>query len=242
MSRASTKKSSPTSRNLPVPVRRRLPRVAPVPRSHGLKPGELVKLHHSLAESLHTETGVVCQFVAAESGAGTEDVGYDLAYISAAWLGKRVLFVNGTTAHAGVAEQNGARSRVPLLGNDDSFDDMESRITRVVGLDLYHMKMPTMRGTLDLAPTLKRIPEFLGKLRGAFDMVVIASPAAADAPIGVLLSRFVDGNILVLEAGRTRAPVALELRNSLSASGGMVVGAVLTKYRSYVPRMLRRWI
>ena len=104
------------------------------------------------------------------------------------------------------------------------------------------MKMPSMRGSLDLAPTLKRIPEFLGKLREAFDMVVIASPAATDAPIGVLLSRFVDGNILVLEAGRTRAPVALELRNSLSASGGMVVGAVLTRYRSFVPRMLRRWI
>ena len=239
--RVGAKKPYTRGRNLPVPVRRRPLRVAPVPRSHGLKPGELVKLHHALAESLHAETGVVCQFVAAESDAGTEDVGYDLAYISAAWLGKRVLFVNGTTTHSAVAETNGTRSKVPLIG-DESFEDMESRITRVVGLDLYHMKMPTMRGSLDLAPTLKRIPEFFTKLRGAFDMVVIASPAAVDAPIGVLLSRFVDGNILVLQAGRTRAPAALELRNSLSASGGMVVGAVLTKYRSYVPRLLRRWI
>ena len=63
--------------------------------------------------------------------------------------------------------------------------------------------------------------------------MVIASPAASEAPMGVLLSRFVDGNILVLEAGRTRAPVAAELRDSLSASGGAVVGAVLTRYRSH---------
>jgi len=228
--------------NLPVPVRRRVPRIAPIPRTHGLKAGELVKLHHSLAESMHSEAGVVCQFVAAESGAGTEDVGYDLAYISAAWLGKRVLFVNATATNAEAPPRIGARGKAPLLGQDDAFDNVENRITRVMGLELYQMKMPSMRGSLDLAPTLKRIPEFLAKLREAFDMVVVASPAATEAPIGVLLSRFVDGNILVLEAGRTRAPVALELRNSLSASGGMVVGAVLTRYRSYVPRLLRRWI
>lgn len=229
------------NRNLPVPSRRRVPRVSQLGRTRGLTPGELVKLHHSLAESLNTETGVVCQFVAAESGAGTEDVGYDLAYISAAWLGKRVLFVNGTGARDDGAERNGARGKPPLLGSDDGFEGAENRITRVMGMELYQMKMPTMRGTLDLAPTLKRIPEFLAKVREAFDMVVIASPAAADAPIGVLLSRFVDGNILVLEAGRTRAPAAVELRNSLSASGGIVVGAVLTKYRSFAPRFLRRW-
>ena len=90
-----------------------------------------------------------------------------------------------------------------------------------------------MRGALDLAPTLRQIPEFLTRLRDSFDLVVIASPAASEAPMGVLLSRFVDGNILVLEAGRTRAPVAAD---------GAVVGAVLTRYHSNVPRCLRRWL
>ena len=240
MSETRTKERPATANTLPVPTRR-LPPVAPVGRTRGLTPGELVKLHHSLSESLNTDTGVVCQFVAAESGAGTEDVGYDLAYVSAAWLGKRVLFVNGTGTRMDAPDTKGGRGKVPLLSNDDAFGEAENRITRVTGLELYLMKLPAMRGSIDLSPTLKRIPEFLAKVREAFDMVVIASPAAADSPVGVLLSRFVDGNIMVLEAGRTRAPVATELRNSLSASGGTVVGAVLTKYRSYVPRMLRRW-
>ena len=39
---------------------------------------------------------MITQFVAPEPDAGIEAVVYDLAYISAAWLGKRVLFVNGT--------------------------------------------------------------------------------------------------------------------------------------------------
>jgi hypothetical protein len=227
---------------LPVPTSAALPRLSVGVRPHGLATGELVKLHHSLAESLDTERGVVAQFVAPESGAGTEDVVYDLAYISAAWLGKRVLFVNGTGMRLDPKDQYAPRRREPLLGHGVNFSDMESSITRVVGLDLYQMTMPSMRGALDLAPTLQRIPEFLTRLRQTFDLVVIASPAATDAPMGVLLSRFVDGNILVLESGHTRAPVAIELRESLSASGGTVVGAVLTHYQSFIPRFLRRWI
>ena len=230
------------ARTLPVPTRRLPPRVKVGARPHGLAPGELVKLHHSLAESLSSGTGVVCQFIAPESGAGTEDVVYDLAYISAAWLGKRVLFINAAGVKLDQKDHYGPRRRQPLIANDLDFEDVENTITRVIGLDLYQMTMPSMRGALDLAPTMKRIPEFLARLRETFDLVAIASPAATDAPMGVLLSRFVDGNILVVEAGRTRAPVALELRNSLSASGGMVVGAVLTRYRSAAPRWLRRWL
>ena len=113
------------SRNLPVPTTNLPPRVAAGARPHGLAPGELVKLHHSLAESLVTERGIVAQFVAPESGAGTEDVVYDLAYISAAWLGKRVLFVNGTGMQMDVREQFAPRRREPLLGNGFDIGDVE---------------------------------------------------------------------------------------------------------------------
>jgi Mrp family chromosome partitioning ATPase len=79
-------------------------------------------------------------------------------------------------------------------------------------------------------------------LRETFDLVVIASPPASEAPMGVLLSRYVDGNVLVLEAGRIRAPVAAALRDSLRSSGGSVVGVVLTRCRSFAPRWLSRWL
>ena len=227
---------------LPIPVPRLPPRLAAGARPHGLAPGELVKLHHSLAESLDTDHGVIAQFVAPEPDAAIESVVYDLAYISAAWLGKRVLFVNGVGMRFDGSEQGRPTRQEPTLAGHTSFHDIESSITRVVGLELYQMKFPTMRGALDLAPTLRQIPEFLTRLRDSFDLVVIASTAASEAPMGILLSRFVDGNILVLEAGRTRAPVAAELRDALSASGGAVVGAVLTRYHSNVPRCLRRWL
>jgi protein-tyrosine kinase len=229
-------------RNVPELLPRLPPRLAAGSRLHGLAPGELVKLHHSLAESLDCANGIIAQFVAPEPDATIESVVYDLAYVSAAWLDKRVLFVNGTGMRFDMKEHPAARRRQPIPVREFDIGDIESTITRVVGLELYQMTFPSMRGALNLAPALRRIPEFLDRLRDTFDLVVIASPPASDAPMGVLLSRYVDGNILVLEAGRTRAPVAMELRNSLSASGGAVVGAVLTRYRSPIPRFLRRWL
>ena len=83
---------------LPTPIPRLPPRLAAGARPHGLAPTELVKLHHSLAETLDADHGVIAQFVAPEPDAAIESVVYDLAYISAAWLGKRVLFVNGVAA------------------------------------------------------------------------------------------------------------------------------------------------
>src|ERR1700739_3112954 len=99
-------KSRKVSRDqLPVPTASPLPRLTAGMRPHGLAPSELVKLHHSLAESLETERGTVAQFVAPEDGAGTEDVVYDLAYISAAWLGKRGLFCNGAATRMDPKDQ-----------------------------------------------------------------------------------------------------------------------------------------
>ena len=227
-------------RSLPVPLPVLPPRLAAGARPHGLAPNELVKLHHSLAETLDTDQGVIAQFLAPEPDTAIEAVVYDLAYITAAWLGKRVLFVNGVNMKP--ESDSSARRLEPVLAGQTGFIDLDAAITRIVGLDLYQMTFPSMCGALDLAPTLRWMPDFLDRLRDRFDLVVIASPPASEAPMGMLLSRFVDGNILVLQAGRTRAPVAAELRDSLHSSGGAVVGAVLTRYRTFVPRFLRRWL
>jgi hypothetical protein len=227
----------------PPATRTKLPRrLATGARPHGLAPNELVKLHHTLAEALDSTNGTIAQFLAPEPDAAIEAVVYDLAYISAAWLGKRVLYVNGTSMRFDGKDKTPSSRREPVLAGQNEFGDIENRITRVVGLELYQMVFPSLRGALDMAPTLRRMPEFLTRLRQSFDLVLIASPPASQAPMGLLLSRFVDGNILVLEAGRTRAPVAAELRDSLTSSGGAVIGAVLTRYRTAVPRFLRRWL
>jgi hypothetical protein len=226
----------------PVLARRAPPRLAVGARPHGLAPEELVRLHHTLIEALPTDRGIVAQLVPAEPDEAITQVAYDLAFISASWLDKRVLYVNGTGIRMEQNETFKPRREEPDFSKRFDPADLEASITRVVGLELYQMTFPTMRGALDLAPVLRRIPEFMERLRQTFDLVVIASPPASEAPMGVLLSPYVDGNVLVLEAGRIRAPAAAALRDSLRSSGGSVVGVVLTRCRSFAPRWLNRWL
>jgi Mrp family chromosome partitioning ATPase len=224
------------------PQRGSLPRLSAGMRPHGLATGELVKLHHALSEALPTTDGLVAQLVAPEPDASITHVAYDLAYISASWLDKRVLFVDGTGMRAAAGDPMLPTRHEPLLSTTFDPLDLEASISRVVGLELYQMSFPTMRSALDLAPVLRRIPEFMDRLRQTFDLVIIASPSAEEAPMGVLLAPYVDGNVLVLAAGRTRGPVAAKLRDALRASGGTVIGTVLTKCRPPAPRWLQRWL
>jgi hypothetical protein len=224
-----------------VPSRQSPLRLSEGDRTHGLSPNELVKLHHSLARTLPSNSGIVAQLLAPEPDAAITAVAYDLAYISASWLDKRVLYVNGTDMRLGVGDLFRLATPEVLSASFDPAD-LERTITRVVGLDLYQMTFPSMRGALDLAPVIRRIPQFMDRLRETFDLVIIASPSVSEAPVAMLLSPFVDGNVLVLEAGRVRAPVAAELRDSLRSAGGSVVGVVLTRCRSVAPRWLRRWL
>jgi protein-tyrosine kinase len=223
----------------PVQPRTSAPRLSAGERPHGLSSNELVKLHHTLAEAMPTGNGIVAQLLAPERDTALTEVAYDLAYISASWLDKRVLYVNGTDMR-----MDGSGPYLPGETMSPSFDpsDLERSITRVVGLELYQMTFPNMRGALDLAPVLRRIPRFMDRLRQTFDLVIIASPSVSEAPVGMLLSPYVDGNVLVLESGRIRAPVAAELRDSLRAAGGSVVGVVLTRCRRFAPRWLHRWL
>ena len=127
------------------------------------------------------------------------------------------------------------------MQTDEPFGDGKNTISRIAGLEMYVMTFPSMRGALEPIPEVRRIPDFLAQLRENFEMVLVAAPPTSEAPMATLLSRFVDGNVLVLQSGYTRVPVAAELRDSLRTAGGPVVGAVLTHNRSFVPRFLRRW-
>lgn len=95
------------------------------------------------------------------------------------------------------------------------------------------------RGAVDLLPAGTALPnaaELLGSdrmrqtieaVRGAYDYVVIDSPPLLSVADGVLLSRLVDGLVLVMRAGVTRAALVRQTVGRLQRVGGRVVGCVL---------------
>lgn len=64
---------------------------------------------------------------------------------------------------------------------------------------------------------------------------IIASSALLRNELGQSLARQASGSVLVVEAERTRTPVAKEVKRMIEALGGKVVGSVLVKRQMYIP-------
>ena len=77
----------------------------------------------------------------------------------------------------------------------------------------------------------KRAARIIEQAREVFDFVIVDSPPAygfADAP---LLAAMCDAVLLVVESGKTRRRPALEAIERLRASGSIIIGVALTKYK-----------
>ncbi len=73
--------------------------------------------------------------------------------------------------------------------------------------------------------------------RGA-DLIILDTPPVLASPLCQALAPTADGVVLVVEAERTRAAIAREARDVLSAAGANLLGVVLNKRRHHVPRAL----
>ena len=66
------------------------------------------------------------------------------------------------------------------------------------------------------------------------------APPLATSFEGVAFSAHADATVMVVEAEKTRAPVALDLSERLKDMGAQLVGFVFNKRKYYVPEYLYR--
>ncbi len=88
--------------------------------------------------------------------------------------------------------------------------------------------LPPNPAELLASPRLKAL---IAEAMANYDMVIVDGPPVlglADAP---LLAGVCRATLLVVESGKTRTRAAVDAVNRLKASGGNIVGAVLTKFR-----------
>jgi Mrp family chromosome partitioning ATPase len=69
---------------------------------------------------------------------------------------------------------------------------------------------------------------------------VIDLPAASHSRLGLAVAPYCDGVAMVVEAERTRAPVAEHLLSHLRTVRARVLGAVLNRRRYHLPQRVYR--
>lgn len=80
------------------------------------------------------------------------------------------------------------------------------------------------------------------ELRHRYDDVVLDLPSTERSRLGLAVAPHCDGVIVVLEAEKTRAPVAASLIERLNAVRANILGTVLNKRRYHLPDRVYRWL
>jgi Mrp family chromosome partitioning ATPase len=201
---------------------------AGVPPPEFLTEGEarrLIQLVHRRRDG-----GTVAQLVAARRGEGTSCLARDLFLVAAKWPGCRVLLLDLNAPGTGQADW--LRARLPptvemLLGRGFAF----------LGFEATSPFVSEFRGAHPME--LGIWPKVMPKLREAFDLVLVDSPAMEVSYDAVTVAPAVDATLLVVAAEATPAAEVRHARDRLFDAGGTVAGSILNKRREHVPALLR---
>jgi capsular exopolysaccharide synthesis family protein len=87
-----------------------------------------------------------------------------------------------------------------------------------------------------------RFQEFIDKMKGSFDFVILDGPPVTSCPESLVIGSKVDGVILILEAGKTRKSVAIKAKKEIEGAGGNFLGVVLNKRKYFIPQWIYKWL
>lgn len=93
---------------------------------------------------------------------------------------------------------------------------------------------------LDIRLPIAEAELLMAELRVAFDCIIISSDLPGASLVTQRFCQLADGNILAVQAERTRKPAALRLRDSVVESGGLLIGLLFLGRRYYLPHWLYR--
>ncbi|MDQ2801616.1 MAG: hypothetical protein M3Y41_02595 [Pseudomonadota bacterium] len=195
-----------------------------------------VQLYHAIEVRRTGAMPLVVQFISPANGAGATTVASGYARVAALQSSQPVLFLDCSGERL-----TGARSQEPVTLMDTYRRGLPLSAAIVPVRDasnlLWARLCPAPHALMALGGDgLNRL---LGLLRAQYPLIVLDSPPA-DAPEAAALSRYCDGSVLVVAAGRTRESEIMAARNLIERLGGQTVGIVLNRQRALLPRWLDR--
>jgi protein-tyrosine kinase len=207
---------------------------------HDLPVADLIELYTAIEYALlPAHHGLVIQFVSASADLGNEQIALDMAWAAVSALHRRVLVLTCTgSSRRPLAAETGQVANDPQRPYDAIAPDM--RMMKVAGHEMYVADLSEWYGNVGVIGAIDDMDVQLGEFRAILDMIVMVPPAADSDPFAAVLARYVDGNVIVVEAERTRRSAAIRLRETLARSGRPIVGTVLNNRRNYIPRWLAR--
>lgn len=198
-----------------------------------------VQLYYAIEARRTSAMPLVVQFISPTPGTGASTVASGYARVAADDCAQPVLYIdcNGSYAKSrrGMPEESPTtlfdtlRRGLPLANAISPAKDSKNLLWARLG--------PGERPLLSLGG--ERLQSMLDMLRANYPVIVLDTPPT-EAPESAAVSRYCDGSVLVVAAGRTRQWEIENAKSLLERLGGQTVGVVLNRERSVLPRWLGR--
>jgi Mrp family chromosome partitioning ATPase len=88
----------------------------------------------------------------------------------------------------------------------------------------------------------ENLRDLMSAARKYFELIIVGGDNMLAGGASTVFSDLVDGTILVMEAEKTRAPVARKLKRVVEDGGGKVIGAILNRRRHHIPQWIYRYL
>lgn len=202
----------------------------------------LFSLFNKLAMMPHGADGYAIQIIGARAGVGASTIAFALAEFAALNVDGAVLLVDADPFD---------RAQVRLSGTDlpKSLTDVQSgqialeeavRPTAQPGLSLAALTAPMAKSAAS-SLSINAMDEIVATLRGHFRWIIFDSAPPYELAFSHVLSRFVDGTVIVVESEKTRLPVVQQLIYQVRANGGTPLGLVINKRQLLISKSLYKF-
>lgn len=210
---------------------------------HGpLRVEDMVSLYRAIKLALPDRPHIIVEIIAANRGEGVSSVVRGLAQAAALIGSARVLICDATPERSNFSH---FRVDAPAATLDDfaaKRAGLDDAIVDAPGAGLSLCALSDPESGSRVAVNIGAVDAVLAMLRERYDLIVIDAPPTNRNVLGPALAKKADGVVLVVEAERTRTPIAAAALHAIEINAGRVLGVVLNKRRFHIPGFVYRWL
>ncbi len=207
-----------------------------------LPSGKILALYQTIKNTLPDQRCHVIQFASAYQGEGTNLISFETAYTAATQIGLRVLFIDTADHEQHLRHELAIHVDTTLDVLLQAGGQLEVSQVGIEKTNFVYTLLRNPRFKDSALANLDSFDELLKVLRGMYDLIIIPSPGILSDILCASLSKLVDGTIIIVEAERTRAPVAIQVKDLIAQNSGNAIGTIMNKRRFYIPHIFYRWI
>ena len=201
-------------------------------------PPEFERLFYAVEALRAGDRPIVLQFAGVAGTEGVTTVASGFARAAAAGHARPILFLD---CHLDRPPRAGPGTRPGLIEACRQGRPFAASIAAVQGLPNLRWARLAEEAVGVAGRGASEIRALMDLARQNHPIVVLDSPGVGNSPITAALSRFCDGTVLVIQAGRTREAAVRAAKVEVERFGGQVVGSVLNRHREVAPRWLARF-